>query len=99
MNCSVHAPYQLHANEANGHAPAEAADPDNVRADQAGAKPGRADGVFDERFLAGGIRADGLDGHALDEAERAVLLHPEYDDPAAFQDFRGRFRREGRSGL
>ena len=87
MNCSVLAPYQFHASEANGVAPAGAAGPNNVRADQAGDKPGLTDEVFDERFPAVGIQADGLDVHALDETARAAPCCLGDDDPATFQNF------------
>ena len=59
---------------------------DDVRVNQVGDQLGLADEVLDEHLLAGEIRADDLDGHALDEIARAVLLGLKDDAHAAFKN-------------
>ena len=47
---------------------------DDVRVDQVGDELGLANEILDEHLLAGVALADDLDGDALDEVPRAVLL-------------------------
>ena len=70
----IHAADQFHADEIDAVGLAQVVGLDDVRVDQVGDELGLADEVLDEQLLAGVIRADDLDGHALDEVARAVLL-------------------------
>ena len=60
---------------------------DDVRVDQIRDELGLADEILDEHLLAGEIRADDLDGDALDEIARAVLLAFIDDAHAALKNF------------
>ena len=60
---------------------------DDVRMDQIGNELGLADEILDEHLLAGVIGADDLDGHALHEITRAVLLGFINDPHAALKNF------------
>ena len=82
----IHAANQFHADETNALGLAEVIGLDDVRVNQVGDELGLADEVLDEHLLAGEIRADDLDGHALDEIARAVLLGLENDAHAAFKN-------------
>ena len=64
---------------------------DDVRVDQVGDELGLADEILDEHLLAGEVRADDLDGHALDEIARAVLLGLINDAHAALKNLAGDF--------
>ncbi len=70
----VHPANQLHANEANPVVFAQVIGLHNVGVNQIGDQLGLADEILNEHLLAGNVRADDLDGHALDEIARAVLF-------------------------
>jgi hypothetical protein len=90
----VHPADQFHADETNAVVVTEMIGLDDVRVDQVGDELGLADEVLDEHLLAGVIRTDDLDGHALDEVARAVLLRLEHDAHAAFKNFADNFVAE-----
>ena len=83
----IHAADQFHADEADALGLAEMVGLDDVRVDQVGDELGLADEVLDEHLLARVIRADDLDGDALDEIARAVLLGLIHDAHAALKNF------------
>ncbi len=60
---------------------------DDVRVDQVGDELGLADEILDEHLLAREIGTNDLDGHALDEVARAVLLGFIDDAHAALKNF------------
>ena len=93
----IHAANQFHADETNAVGLAEMIGLDDVRVDQVGDELGLADEVLDEHLLAGEIRADDFDGHALDEFARAVLLGLDKRCPCRPQKSCGRSRSESRS--
>ena len=70
----VHAADQFHGDETHAVGLAQMIGLDDVRVDQVGDELGLADEILDEHLLAGEIGADDLDGDALDEIARAVLL-------------------------
>jgi hypothetical protein len=82
------------ADEADAVGLAEMVGLDDVRVDQVGDQLGLADEILDEHLLAGEIRADDLDGHALDEVARAVLLGFIHDAHAALKNFADDFVAE-----
>jgi hypothetical protein len=60
---------------------------DDVRVDQIGDELGLADEILDEHLLARVMGADDLDGDALDEITRTVLLGFIDNPHAALKDF------------
>ena len=90
----IHAADQFHGDEINAIGLAEMIGLDNVRVDQVGDELGLADEILDEHLLARVIGADDLDGNALHEIARAVLLGFINDAHAALKNFADDFVAE-----
>ena len=83
----IHAANQFHGDETNAVGFAEMIGLDDVRVDQIGDELGLADEILDEHLLARVMGADDLDGDALGEIARAVLLGFIDNPHAALKDF------------
>ncbi len=83
----VHASDEFHGDEIHPFDFAEVVGLDDVRVNQVGDELGLADEVLDELRLAGVVLADDLDGDALDELSRTVLLGLIHDAHAALENF------------
>ncbi len=82
----VDAADQFHGDEEHAARLAQMVGLDDVGMDQVRDEFGFADEIVDELFLVGVILADDLDGDALDEVARAVLLGLIDDAHAAFKN-------------
>ena len=85
----VDAADQLHGDEGHAVRLAKVVRLDDVGMDQVGDELGLADEVLNEHLLAGVVRADDLDGDALDEVARALLLGLIDNTHATLKDLAG----------
>src|SRR5205814_1329507 len=82
----IHAPDQFHGDVIDAFGFAEVIGLDNIGVNEIGDQLGLADKIIDELFVIRVALADNLDGEALDEVARAVLLGFVNDAHAAFKD-------------